>query len=82
MYLFYKSMKTMSFIHRQGVLLGGVKPNDILIDPSTLQVKFRTFEGAILMVANSTEKFKSMFYEEEKDRTHQLKLYSEKFYHK
>ena len=48
------------------MLLGGIKPNDILINSSTMEVKFRSFEAAIML--NSTAK--GPIQEEEKEMTH------------
>lgn len=39
-------VKAISIIHNHNIILGDVSPNNILIDPKTLDVKFVDFEGA------------------------------------
>lgn len=60
----------MNYLHNCGILLGGVKPNDILIDPNSLEIKFRSFEGAIMMNNFINEKYKAIYLEEVKDESH------------
>jgi len=39
--------------HREGVIIGDVSPNNVLIDPETLAVKIIDFEGALIMDENA-----------------------------
>ncbi len=51
-------VRAISFFHNNGIIIGDVSPNNIIINMETLRIKFIDFEGAYL----SEDKYYNYFY--------------------
>lgn len=49
LHYFFKAMQSLNYLHKNGVVLSVIRPEEILIDRQTQTVKFKTFAYANIL---------------------------------